>query len=170
MPGWLHRVRQGLLALWPRPEPDEAAVVRRWLNEHQRAAFANISAHDRGHLIRVARQLESQAPHHPDLIIAGALHDIGKADGSHRVRLIDRVAKVLLERTSPRLLAKLAEPPPGGIRSGLVLAVHHPEIGAERARALGCSDRVVWLIKHHEDSRIDDPELQLLIAIDQATP
>jgi hypothetical protein len=29
---------------------------------------------------------------------------------------------------------------------------------------------VVWLIKHHEDSRIDDPELQLLIAIDQATP
>lgn len=170
MGGWGHRVRQGLLALAPRPEPDEALFIHRWLTERQRDAFMELSAHDRGHLVRVARELTRQAPGNHDLIVAGLLHDLGKANGSAHVRLIDRTAKVLLERLSPRLLGMLTPPGTGGLRTGLTLAAHHAEFGAERARQLGCSERVVWLIKHHEDSRVNDPELRLLIEIDRITP
>jgi len=52
-----------------------------------------------------------------------------------------------------------------------VLAVHHPEIGARIARQLGCSDRTCWLIAHHDSAgTMDDPDLDLLATIDNATP
>jgi len=170
MARWVDRIRQGLLALRPRPEPDEERFTRQWLTREQRAAFASLSAHDRAHLVRVARTIARRAPDQRDLIVAALLHDLGKTDGRHRVRLVDRVIKVLLERGSPRLLHWLARPEPSRLRAGIALAVHHPALGAARAAELGCSDRVVWLIKHHEDSTIDDPELRLLADVDQATP
>jgi hypothetical protein len=170
MAGWISRIKQGLLAVRPRPELDEGDITGRWLSDSQQAAFRDVSVHDRGHLVRVARSLEVQAPHNSDLIVAGLLHDLGKADGVYQVRLIDRTAKVLLKHLCPTLLRWLARPNPSRLRAGIVLAVHHPVIGAERAAHLGCSDRVVWLIKHHEDPTIDDPELRLLAEVDQATP
>lgn len=170
MPDWRHRLEQGVRALRSRPELDEALFTHRWLTDRQRAAFAALPAHDRGHLVRVARELTRLVPHDHDLIIAGLLHDLGKSNGVSRVRLADRTVKVILERLSPRLLGIMAQPYAAGLRAGLSLAVHHPEIGAERARELGCSDRVVWLIKHHEDAKIDDPGLRLLVEIDRMTP
>jgi hypothetical protein len=166
----VQRIRQGLLALRPRPEPGENDFTHHWLTGEQRAAFQGLSAHDRGHLVRVARTLVEQVPDNHDLIMAGLLHDLGKSDGTNRVRLIDRTAKVLLGRLSPRLLRWLARSDPHRLRAGIVLAVHHPAIGAEQSARLGCNDRVVWLIKHHEDSTIDDPELRLLADVDQTTP
>ncbi len=170
MPRWRSRIQEGLVALWPRREPDEAQVLSFWLTEAQRQAFLDLPAHDRGHLVRVARTIAHRAPTNTDLIVAGLLHDLGKADNGHHVRLFDRVANVLIGRASPRLLRWLARPNAPWWRAGLTLVVHHPEIGAERAARLGCSERVVWLIKHHEDSFIDDPELRLLADVDQATP
>jgi hypothetical protein len=170
MPGRGARVREGLVALRPRVEPDEDQLLRQWLTEAQRQAFLDLPAHDRGHLVRVARTLAHRAPTNTDLIVAGLLHDLGKVDNGHRVRLIDRVANVLIGRASPLLLGWLARPDATWWRAGITLVVHHPEIGGERAARLGCSDQVVWLIKHHEDSIIDDPELRLLADVDQATP
>lgn len=172
MPDWRTRIREGHIALWPRREPGEELILRRWLTDEQRRAFRELPLHDRGHLARVTKTLTQRAPDNTDLIVAGLLHDLGKVETGHRVRLIDRVAKVLLNHISPRLLRWLARPNPSRWRAGIVLAVHHAEIGAERAARLGCSDRVVWLIKHHEDSNsiIDDPELRLLADVDQATP
>jgi len=170
MPGWILRISQGLTALLPHPEPDEDCFTQHWLTEEQQVAFQELPNHDRGHLVRVARTLKARAPGHHDLIVAGLLHDLGKTNGRQTVRLCDRTAKVILERLSPSLLRWLARPDPSRWRAGIVLAVHHPAIGAMRAGQLGCSDRVVWLIKHHEDSMIDDPELRLLADVDEATP
>jgi hypothetical protein len=165
------RLNQGLLALRAQPEPDERAVVARWLTPAQCAAFMRVSAHDRAHLVRVARSLTMSGRAHPDLIVAGLLHDIGKVDGHHHVRLIDRTLKVLLSRCFPRLLARLASRErPLPLCGGLMLAVHHPEIGSERARALGCTERTCWLIKNHDNPAPEDPDLRRLIAVDRSTP
>jgi hypothetical protein len=165
------RIHQGLLALRPRPEPDEAALLDRWLSREQRAAFMALPIHDRAHLVRVARTLVASGTATDDLVVAGLLHDIGKVDGKHHIRLIDRALKVCLEQVAPRLLDRLA----GQTRrvplcSGLVLAVHHPEIGSERARLLGCTERTCWLIKNHDNLALADPDLQRLIDVDRSTP
>lgn len=126
--------------------------------------------HDRTHSIGVAIAAEQIEPDDGDLITAALLHDNGKVVGRYRVRLIDRVAKVLLSAASPSLLEQLATPPPDGFWAGLVLAVHHPAIGAAKARNLGCSERTCWLIANHERAgEFHDPGLSLLARVDDAT-
>jgi hypothetical protein len=165
------RIRQGLTALRPRPEDDEAVILSAWLTGAQQAAFRALPVHDRGHLIRVGSALIATGTASHDLIVAGLLHDLGKQEGSARVRLVDRVAKVCLERTAPDILRRLADRErTAPLCRGLMLAVHHPEIGSERARFLGCTERVCWLIKNHDNQAVADEELRRLIAIDRATP
>ena len=126
--------------------------------------------HDRRHSIGVAMVIEQVDPINRDLIIAALLHDNGKVVGRYRVRLIDRVTKVLLTALSPTMLERVAAPPPDGYWAGLVLAVHHPAIGAVKARNLGCSERTCWLIANHERSNeFNDPDLSLLARVDDAT-
>jgi HD superfamily phosphodiesterase len=167
----IQRVKQGILALRAHPEPDEQAAVRRWLTTAQQEAFSHLPTHDRAHLVRVSRTLIESGETNPDVVVAGLLHDIGKVDGRYRVRLIDRTAKVLLRQLSPRLLARLASRArPAPLCGGLMLAVHHPEIGSERARILGCTERVCWLIKNHDNQALADPDLRRLIDVDRSTP
>jgi hypothetical protein len=165
------RIRQGVLALRPKAEPHEDEIVRQWLSADQQRAFGALSAHDRAHLVRVARALIATGSTSSDLIVAGLLHDIGKADEHHQVRLLDRTVKVLLEHASPRLLNRLASREhPVPLCGGLVLAVHHPEIGSERAQVLGCTERTCWLIKNHDNQALVDPDLHRLIDVDRSTP
>ena len=146
-------------------------LLRTWLTPDQCAAWLALPRHDRNHLYRVGEKMIQRAPGNRDLIVAAFLHDLGKTHAGVHVRLIDRIAKVLLQATSPRMLHRLATPPPSRFRGGLVLVVHHPEIGAQRAKELGCSDRTCWLIAHHEAAdTFNDPDLDLLAAIDDATP
>jgi HD domain len=129
-----------------------------------------LNAFDQTHLVRVWQWLVDLAVEDQDLLTAGLLHDVGKVDGNARVRLVDRGLKVVLRAAWPGLLDRLSRP--GGPRwaAGLYLAVHHPELGAQRARALGCSERVCWLIEHHETQPdFGDPGLRLLRQADRAS-
>ena len=49
---------------------------------------------------------------------------------------------------------------------GLWWLCRHAEVGASLVRQWGYPERVAWLIEHHEDCRVDDCELALLIAVD----
>ncbi len=87
------------------------------------------------------------------------------------VRLPHRVARVVLRSLAPALLARLAEPTPPVTRwrSGLVLALHHADLGADMATSLGCSPQTSWLIAHHHDpDPVTDPALRTLMAADEA--
>ena len=140
------------------------------LTPEQRARFEALPAFDQQHLCRVANHLRSQGVSDRDLLVAGLLHDVGKSDGQNSVRLTDRVAKVLLKRISPGTLDRVAAAYPDCRFPGLALTVLHPELGAEAAREMGCSERTCWLIRNHEAaSDLDDPDLACLQAADFAS-
>lgn len=165
------RIVQGLRGLSPaRAGADVDRTVLDHLTPEQRARFDAMPVFDQQHLCRVANHLRAQGVTDPDVLVAGLLHDIGKSDGNTHVRLTDRIAKVLLKRVSPRTLRTVAAAYPHGRFSGLALTVLHPEIGAEAARRMGCSERTCWLIRHHEeDSDLGDPGLRQLQAADFAS-
>ncbi len=162
------RVRQGLRALRPRLPTDRDAIVAATLTPAQGAAFRDLSMTDQAHLCRAYRRLRAKGVADPDLLAATLLHDLGKASKEGRVRLPDRIGRVLLAAVAPGLLRRWACVPAPRWRHGLALAVHHPALGAERAATLGCSPRVRWLIAHHEDrSAMGDPDLALLAEADR---
>jgi hypothetical protein len=165
-----HRVRQTFAALTVRPDTQCAELVEKVLSPNQAAAFRELAAHDQAHLCRVAQQIGGTSNRNTELIVAALLHDIGKVSDRGRVRLPDRIAKVLLANYAPNLLARLAIRPANRALEGLSLAVHHAALGAERAAKLGCSPRTCWLIAHHDDAgSFSDQDLCLLVAADRET-
>ena len=164
-----YRLRQGLGALRSSILADRDEILAATLTEPQAAAFRALPAHDQAHLCRAYRLLRERGVRDGDVLVAALLHDIAKVHGGGRVRLPDRVVRVVLGHLAPRLLDRLASLPAPRWRLGLALAVHHPRLGAERARALGCSERACWLIAHHEDDPPStDPDLRLLAEVDRA--
>ena len=165
------RFIQGLRGLSPaRAGADVDRSPLELLTPEQRARFDTMPAFDQQHLCRVANHLKEQDISDPDVLVAGLLHDIGKSDGRTQVGLTDRIAKVLLKRVSPGTLERVTASYPNGRFPGLALAVLHPELGAELARSMGCSERTCWLIRHHEaGSDLGDPDLARLQAADFAS-
>jgi hypothetical protein len=163
-----YRFCQGLGALRPTIPGDRDAILAEALTAPQAGAFRSLSVHDQAHCCRVYRLLRAQDAAR-DLLAAGLLHDIGKIGPDGRVRLPDRVARVVLRRIAPSVLGWLARLPASGWRVGIARAVHHPRLGAEQARDLGCTERTCWLIAHHEDvPPPDDEDLLRLVAVDHA--
>ncbi len=166
---WHERLRQGIAALTPVSLPeglDEA--VEELLSEAQAAAFRRLPLYDQAHLFRVYQRLVAAGERDRDVLLAALLHDAGKVMPPFRVRLVDRVTRVILRRYAPGLLARLARLPAPRWRAGLALAVHHPKLGASLAATLGCTPRVCWLIEHHEDDPPPpDAALHRLIAADR---
>jgi hypothetical protein len=91
----------------------------------------------------------------PDLAAAALLHDVGKvaADEAHAyLGLWLRGPIVLLEALRPQWLARWASPQPGpSVRYALYVQQEHPQIGAELAKAAGCSALTCRLIAQHQD-------------------
>jgi hypothetical protein len=166
-----YRLRQGIGGFRPRVPADRDAILAT-LSGHQAAAFRALPAYDQAHLCRTFSALREAGIADPDLLAAGLLHDLGKGGVpgvAGKVRLTDRVLRVVLRRCAPRLLARAARLPAPRWRVGLALAVHHPRLGAGWAAELGCSPRTCWLIAHHEDEPApDDPDLRRLDAADRA--
>ena len=167
-----HRVRQGVAALLTRTGSFDGSLAIEWLTPGQLALFDRMSALDRAHSLRVAGRLLADGQVDRDLIAAALLHDVAKAGTPTvpgRVRLPDRVLRVLLGRFAPpvlRLLASDADRP--GCR-GLYLVVHHDRLGAVAARAAGSSARTVLLIANHEDATTADQRSRhLKMADDQS--
>jgi hypothetical protein len=91
----------------------------------------------------------------PDLAAAALLHDVGKvaAGEAHAyLGLWLRGPIVLLEAVRPQLLVQWASPEPRpSVRYALYVQQEHPQIGAEMARAAGCSTLTCWLIARHQE-------------------
>ena len=126
----VYRLEQGFGALRSRIPNDRDAILSTTLTTAQATAFRALPAHDQAHLCHVYRLMIEQGPADNDLLAAALLHDIAKAGPDGRVRLSDRVARVVLERLAPRLLDRMTRLPAPRWRIGLALAVHHARLGA----------------------------------------
>jgi hypothetical protein len=159
----LARLQQGIRALLPaRPEALPWRLAER-LPEPVLAAWQALAPYDRRHQAAVAGDLDASG--HPDsVVLAGLLHDIGKAG---RITVVDRVGLVLLGRLAPGVRGRLAarERSLPGL-NGLHLQFRHAEVGAGQHDRAGMPAEVVWLVRHHERD-IDNPELRALQAADR---
>lgn len=167
-----YRLRQGVAALLvvrARPANDSSG---QWLSDGELMLFRQMSAHDRSHALRVAQLLLDEGESNRNLIAAALLHDLAKSGTAAcpgRVRLLDRVLRVLLGRIAPRMLSWLASDPDRPGCRGLSLAVHHARLGAVAANAAGSTARTCWLIANHEGPPGSDTKIDALIAADDRT-
>jgi hypothetical protein len=140
----VHRVTQFFGHLTARVSSDDAELARALLPESAWPLFAGMPVADRRHGLDVAGRLLAAGQDDRDLLAAALLHDCAKG---HRMRVWHRVAGVLLEAVSPRLLERLASPDPKSWRHAFHLYLHHAGLSADEAEAAGCSPRAAAFIR-----------------------
>lgn len=163
------RVLQFLTALTVRCDPLVDLRLRAAVHsDAQWALLQRLTPFDRSHHLQVYDALRQTGHSDPDLLLAGALHDVGKADARGRVWLVHRVARVLLAKLAPDSLSNLSDNG-NALMHGLYLCVRHASLGAQLAEAAGASSRCCELIARHEENaeRVADPGLLALIKADQ---
>lgn len=133
------------------------------LSEPERILFDNYSHSDQWHCYRVLRTLREAGHEDTDLLTAALLHDIGKS----RVGLSiwDRSLIVLAQAFAPSRVEEWSKGDLDGWRRPFVVRGQHPIWGAEMAEAAGSRQRVVSLIRRHQEALIpgqSDDETQLL--------
>ena len=140
----MHRVEQFFGHLRARVGADETELARRILPGAAWPLFARMPVADRRHALDVVGRLMSAGRDDPDLLVAALLHDCAKGE---QMRLWHRVAGVLLEALSPRLLSRLASPDRASWRYPFHLYLQHADLSADAAAAAGCSPRAVAFIR-----------------------
>jgi putative nucleotidyltransferase with HDIG domain len=179
-----YRAGQFFRGLHARLSPSEIASVRSLLSPAELRLFLAMEPRDRRHSMDVLRWLEvtagSDKPSEA-LRKAALLHDVGKG----RMRVWDRVAYVLMEGVSPRLVDFLGsperpEPGAGGgtrWRRALWRLRHHAELSARVLSEAGTDQQVVALVAAHIGDRPGaaaaassiDPELARLVEADRVS-
>ena len=166
----MYRVRQFFGALRAQVPADAWPTIKANLTAEQLALFQTMPPSDQRHSLNVYRALLAAGQTNQDLLVAALLHDVGKAGG--QLRLWHRVAIVLLRAFWPAALERLSRGEARGWRAGFVIHHRHPELGAVRAEAAGCSPLTVALIRRHQDPPAANPgrteEDRLLVALQQA--
>ncbi len=156
---WLARVRYRLRQFrrgWGATiSAADHAEVERLLTPAGAALFARMPADAQAHSLRVLHSLQAAGDTPPDLAAAALLHDVGKAAAGEAgvyLGLWLRGPLVLLEAWRPDLLVRWAAPrPEAGLRYAFYVQQQHPQMGADWARAAGCSELTCWLIAHHQE-------------------
>ena len=154
-----YRAKQFFAALKPDISSDDTALIQSTFTENPQALelFYRMDTRDRQHGVAVLRTLLAQNHHHPALLQAALLHDVGKAMGQP---LFYRVAVVLLHTVWPAGLTRLGQGPLTCAvwRRPFVINLNHPHIGATWAAEAGCDALVVELIETHQHQPADRPQ------------
>ena len=158
----LYRLRQFWLGLQADVTPDELEKAAGILSPAAFLLFSRLPIDGQRHSLNVLQTLQKQSETASPLAAAALLHDVGKVaatDAGLEITLWWRGPLVLLESFAPNLLNHLASPDPQ-THWRYLFYVHqeHPQIGAAWAAAAGCSPLTCWLIAHHQDRRIADPQ------------
>lgn len=130
------------------PDPKQWEKIQGILDPSELELFKALPIPDQNHSLRVLSTLQTEMETDPDLLKAALMHDIGKT--LYPLRRWERVFAVLLSKLFPGLADKWGGKDPRGMYKSLVVVQQHPGWGAQLAAKAGSSQRVVWLIRHHE--------------------
>lgn len=144
-----YRLRQMAANLTARPSAADLQEATLYLSPREEHLFLNLAAADQAHSLRVLRSLLSAGEREPDLLAAALLHDLGKS--IQPLQPWERALAVITGRLAPGLAARWGRGEPIGWRRPFVVARQHPAWGAGLLEQAGSSERVQWLVRHHQD-------------------
>lgn len=150
--GVTYRTRQFWKALLASPTTHELKQVEAALSPKLMSLFTAMQPDEQAHSYSVFKALLENGAHHPDLLVAALLHDVGKS--RHKLHLGERVLIVVGKKFFPQQSKKWGIPVPGWKRSwqrAFVIAQQHPIWGAQMAEEAGASPLVVQLIRWHQE-------------------
>ena len=130
-----------------RVDPAERDALGAWLRPSELALFDAMHIADRRHGLDVVAHLRDGGMTEPEVLVAGLLHDCAKGDTG----LGPRVAYSLGTRYGTWIWGVGALVP--GWRVAIERLRVHADASAEMARAAGCSERTVELIRHQDAAR-----------------
>ena len=157
-----YRSRQFFAALRPTIGGDDRLLVARRLPSALQPLFYSMSPRDQRHALDVARALLAEGDADDALVQAALLHDVGKG----RLRLWHRVAFVLLQTLSPRLVARLVPAGSSGWRAPFDRLLRHAQLGAQLLEEAVAPAETVRLVRYHEGADFPDARLARLRAAD----
>ena len=150
----VYRVWQFWQSLKKPPGMEEWQKVETILTQPELTLFESLPVQDQNHSLRVLANLEANGETDADLLKAALLHDIGKT--CCPLARWERVFAVMMEGLFPRAALEWGRKEPQGIWRSLVTIQQHPAWGADMAQKAGSSQKVIWLIRHHEAEELSE--------------
>jgi hypothetical protein len=175
----LYRTNQFWQVLRSTTTPQDYELASSVLTPLQLDLFKQMPGSDQAHSLRVMKALLTQGEQNPDLLVAALLHDVGKS--IFPLRLWERILIVLVGSVCPACvqhwgMASARRPQVElGWQRAFVVAVEHPQWGADLAAEAGTSPLAVALIQRHQerlfslgesDANSEDGLLSKLHAVD----
>ena len=155
---WADKIRQAFAHARAHVEPAERDELVAWLRPSELVLFDAMHVADRRHGLEVVAHLRDGGMTERDVLVAGLLHDCAKGDTG----LGPRVGYSLGTRYGTWIW-RLASVVPGW-RTPIERLRAHADASAELARAAGCSERTVELIRHQEQPVDPDAGERLRLA------
>lgn len=158
-----YRIRQFYWDLFSKMTDEDLKFAQEVLNLNELDLFKKLSISEQKHSVRVAydvrRICQREKLESDELLKAALLHDIGKI--FKRLNIIDKSLFVLFDKFSF-----------GSVRkhfaddyriSKISVFYNHPSLGACILGKIGCSPRVIYLVKNHSNKNIEgDRQLDIL--------
>lgn len=148
----VHRIEQGLRALFAFAQTVEYSLAEPYLNEKEMALFRRLAKNEQLHSLNVLRSVLAQESTTPqELAAAALLHDVGKSVWTMQVW--QKSISVLVKTFLPKLDAKLSrEEGLNRWTAPFVVRHHHPKWSGELLSEIGSAPSVIWLATHHADN------------------
>jgi hypothetical protein len=159
---WADKTRQALAHARARVGPAEREALLAWLRPSELALFDAMHIADRRHGLDVVAHLRDGGTTEREVLVAGLLHDCAKGDTG----LGPRVAYSLGTRYGTWIWRVGALVP--GWRIAIERLRVHADASADMARAAGCTERTVDLIRH-QDQPVDPDAGERLRLADEAS-
>jgi putative nucleotidyltransferase with HDIG domain len=144
----LKRVEQFIRGMFARLSGKDYTFLTDYLTKPELDLFLTMSRYDQKHAVDVGRYL-ADGGESLELVRAGLLHDIGKAD-CPELTLIRRSIAVFLEWRAPDDANLLAEKGRGKLASAVYVHKNHPELGARILEEMGGDSRIITLVRYHQ--------------------
>ena len=153
----IHRLRQGLRALFAFARPVDDTLAAHYLTPPEFALFKSMRRGEQLHSLNVLRAVLAQGDTPPDLAVAALLHDVGKS--RYPLAVWQKTAAVLVRAFAPAQFRRLSQRDSLGFWSRpFAVSVQHPQWSAEMLAQAGASAAAIWLVAHHQDASPNAPE------------